>query len=80
MKRVDKVLFIGPYPPPYAGPEISMKYLLESPLSQRFDVSFLNTNVRKSNAKKGNIDIFLVWAFFLLLPGWCGCLLPKGLC
>lgn len=64
MSENYKVLFVGPYPPPYAGPEISMKYLLESPLTKRFDVSFLNTNFRKSNAKKGNIDIFLVGAFF----------------
>lgn len=59
-----RVLFIGPTPPPYSGPEISMKNLLGSSLRQRFDISYLNTNVRKSNATKGNIDIIILLAFF----------------
>ncbi len=60
----QKILFIGPYPPPYAGPEMAMKTLLESPLAQEFDISFLKTNVRTSNAQKGKIDFSLVGAFF----------------
>ncbi|OUS03483.1 hypothetical protein A9Q86_00800 [Flavobacteriales bacterium 33_180_T64] len=52
-----KVLFIGPFPPPYSGPELSTKQLLESDLKNHFDIIFLNTNVRKDNSKKGRIDL-----------------------
>ncbi|WP_431137274.1 glycosyltransferase family 4 protein [Psychroserpens mesophilus] len=52
-----KVLFIGPLPPPYSGPELSTKQLLESDLKSHFDIIFLNTNVRKDNSKKGKIDM-----------------------
>lgn len=51
-----KVLFIGPMPPPYSGPELSTKQLLESDLKNQFDIIFLNTNVRKDNSKKGKVD------------------------
>jgi len=51
-----KVLFIGPLPPPYSGPELSTKQLLESDLKDYFEIIFLNTNVRKDNSKKGRID------------------------
>lgn len=55
-KNKTKVLFIGPLPPPYSGPELSTKQLLESDLKSYFDIIFLNTNVRKDNSKKGTID------------------------
>ncbi|MFT6127345.1 MAG: glycosyltransferase involved in cell wall biosynthesis [Polaribacter sp.] len=51
-----KVLFIGPLPPPYSGPELSTKQLLESELKNYYNITFLNTNVRKDNSKKGKID------------------------
>ena len=59
-----KVLVIGPYPPPYSGPENSMKALLDSSFSERFDVTFLKTNVRTSNDARGRMDSTLVLAFF----------------
>jgi len=52
-----KILFIGPLPPPYSGPELSTKQLLDSDLKTYFDIVFLNTNVRKDNSKKGKIDL-----------------------
>lgn len=55
-KHKTKVLFVGPLPPPYSGPELSTKQLLESDLKNHFDIIFLNTNVRKDNSKKGTID------------------------
>jgi len=55
-EKKTKVLFIGPLPPPYSGPELSTKQLLESDLKSYFDIIFLNTNVRKDNSKKGSID------------------------
>ena len=65
--KKERILFVGPYPPPYAGPEASMKCLLESPLTERFDVSFLNTNFRTSNPQRGVIDLSLVRAFFVFI-------------
>jgi glycosyltransferase involved in cell wall biosynthesis len=54
--KKTKVLFIGPLPPPYSGPELSTKQLLGSDLKSYYDIIFLNTNVRKDNSKKGKID------------------------
>ena len=62
--RKPKVLFVGPYPPPYSGPETAMKTLLESDLSKYYEIRFLKTNVRSSNEHKGQIDPHLVIAFF----------------
>ncbi len=59
-----KILFIGPYPPPYAGPEMGMKLFLDSFLKDEFQIFFLNTNVRESNAAKGRVDSVLLLAFF----------------
>ena len=54
--KKKKILFIGPLPPPYSGPELSTQQLLNSPLVDLFNVIFINTNVRKDNVKKGKID------------------------
>lgn len=62
-----KLLIIGPYPPPYSGPELGTKLLLESEVSRVFRVRFLNTNVRKSNADKGKVGPRLFLAFFSFL-------------
>ena len=59
-----RVLFIGPYPPPYSGPEMGMKLFLESSLRQDYRISFLNTNVRNTNVTKGKLDLVVVLAFF----------------
>jgi len=63
----DRVLFIGPYPPPYSGPEMGMKLFLESSLKDDFQILFLKTNVRKSNAMKGRFDFTAFVAFFRFL-------------
>jgi glycosyltransferase involved in cell wall biosynthesis len=65
--QLKKILFVGPYPPPYAGPENAMKTLLESPLRESFDIIFLKTNVRKRNDQKGKFDLILITAFFSFL-------------
>ncbi len=64
LKPKLKALFIGPYPPPYAGPEIGMKLFLESSLKDSFDLIFLKTNVRSHNVNKGRFDHHMVLAFF----------------
>jgi glycosyltransferase involved in cell wall biosynthesis len=66
-KRTPKLLVIGPYPPPYSGPELGTKLLLDSDVSRVFRVRFLNTNVRRDNAAKGRVDGRLVLAFILYL-------------
>lgn len=58
-----RVLVVGPLPPPYAGPELSMKAFLESPLKDKYDLHHLSTNVRSSNAEKGRLGIRLIVAF-----------------
>jgi len=62
--RKNRVLFIGPYPPPFAGPEMGMKLFLESSLVETFNIIFLKTNVRKTNEKKGRFDLQMILAFF----------------
>jgi glycosyltransferase involved in cell wall biosynthesis len=58
-----RVLFVGPTPPPCAGPEAAMQQLLNSRLVEEFDVQLLRTNVRRSNEDKGRPGLPLVKAF-----------------
>lgn len=63
-----KLLIIGPVPPPFAGPEIGTKTLLDSPvLNEAYEVIHLNTTVRKSNTEKGKFDAQMVIAFMRYL-------------
>ena len=63
-----RVLFVGPYPPHFAGPHMAMKALLGSSLSDRYDIVFINTNTRRgSNEKRGSVDIIAVKAFFIFI-------------
>jgi len=64
IEKKPKVLFVGPYPPPYAGPELGMKLFLESSLRSKYEIIFLNTNVHQSNVDKGRMDMKAVLAFF----------------
>lgn len=65
-KKKPKILFIGPTPPPYSGPELSMQQFLESEtLNQTFDIKFLKTNFRSDNTKKGKLDISMLTNFFV---------------
>jgi glycosyltransferase involved in cell wall biosynthesis len=52
-----KLMFVGPYPPPYSGPELGMKQFLDSSLSREFRIRFVKTNFRTSNAEKGSISV-----------------------
>lgn len=64
--KKEKILFIGPTPPPYSGPELSMQQFLESKtLNDAFDISFLKTNFRADNTKKGKLDVSMVTNFFV---------------
>jgi glycosyltransferase involved in cell wall biosynthesis len=67
MTQKDTLLFIGPYPPPYSGPEMGMKLFLESSLKDEYQIIFLRTNVRKTNKNKGKIGPITIIAFFRFL-------------
>ncbi|WP_412560018.1 glycosyltransferase family 4 protein [Winogradskyella sp. MIT101101] len=64
--KKPKILFIGPTPPPYSGPELSMQQFLESELlNEAFDITFLKTNFRTDNTKKGKLDFSMFTNFFI---------------
>lgn len=67
-----KLLVVGPYPPPYSGPESSMKLFLESPIRDKCNIRFLNMNFRKDNSKRGKVDLtsFIMMAFLLFRFIW----------
>jgi glycosyltransferase involved in cell wall biosynthesis len=64
MKKKHPLLFIGPYPPPFSGPELGMKLFLESSLKDNFYIYFLKTNFRKTNKNKAKLDMAMAFAFF----------------
>ncbi|WCO01128.1 glycosyltransferase family 4 protein [Psychroserpens ponticola] len=66
VKKKPKILFIGPTPPPYSGPELSMQQFLESQmLNEAFEIKFLKTNFRNDNTKKGKLDLSMLTNFFI---------------
>jgi len=66
INKKPKVVFIGPIPPPYSGPELSMQQFLESEiLNETFDLVFLKTNFRTDNTKKGKLDFSMFYNFFI---------------
>lgn len=67
LTKKDKILFVGPYPPPYSGPELGMKLFLESSLKENFTIHFVKTNFRKSNVNKGRMDFTMIKAFFIFI-------------
>ena len=64
LNKKQTILFIGPYPPPYSGPEMGMRLFLKSSLNEKYNIKFLKTNVRKNNINKGRFDIQMIVAFF----------------
>src|SRR5690554_4497653 len=64
MENRKKVLVIGPLPPPFAGPEMVTRAIVESDeLRRRFEIAYLNTTVRASNQEKGQLDVRMVFAY-----------------
>lgn len=59
-----KYLFFLPTPPPFAGPEIIAKELLDSEfITTRQDIIYLNASINQSNGERGNIKIRSLWRF-----------------
>ena len=62
--KKKKLLIIGPLPPPFSGPEIGTKHLLESEtLNDVYDVYHINTTLRTSIAERGRLDITMLVAY-----------------
>lgn len=62
-KKKKRILFFVPIPPPYAGPEVANKMLLETETLQNAPLVHLNSNIRNSNSQKGRFDFIGVLAF-----------------
>ena len=78
MAKKPKILFIGPTPPPYSGPELSMQQFLESDtLNSDLDIEFLKTNFRKDNTKKGKLDMSMLSNFFIFFSKLLRLLISK---
>lgn len=76
--KKTKILFIGPTPPPYSGPELSMQQFLESEvLNTAFDIKFLKTNFRTDNTKKGKLDFSMLSNFFIFFSKLLRLLITK---
>ena len=76
--KKPKILFIGPTPPPYSGPELSMQQFLESEvLNTAFDIKFLKTNFRTDNTKKGKLDFSMLSNFFIFFSKLLRLLITK---
>ena len=77
--NLKKVLFVGPYPPPYSGPELSMQLFLRSDILKRsFNILFLQTNFRRDNVKKGKFGISMMYNFFKFFFKYLWLLLTSG--
>ncbi|MGB3478345.1 MAG: glycosyltransferase family 4 protein [bacterium] len=64
------VLIIGPTPPPYMGPSVATKMIIESELKDEFHLVHLDTADRRSLTNIGKVDfgnIYLAVAHFLKL-------------
>ena len=65
MHKKKRVLFIGPLPPPYSGPELSMQQFRDSKLlNDTFEINFLQTNFREDNTNKGKFGMAMILNFF----------------
>ena len=64
MQKKTDILFIAPFPPPYAGPEISAELFINSNICEHFTIKTLNTTIRKNNVEKGRLNITMIRSFF----------------
>lgn len=75
----EKIIFIGPVPPPYMGPSFATKIILNSNLNKKFELIHLDTSDHRDLSYLGAIDlqnIFLslkhylqlVWLIIIIWP------------
>ena len=67
MQKNTDILFIAPFPPPCAGPEISAELFINSDIKKYFKIKTLNTSIRKNNAEKEKLNITMIRSFFNLI-------------
>lgn len=70
-------MMLAPLPPPYAGPEVSTRILLEGGLGRHLDLYHIRSNIRTSNARKGKFDAEGIARFCAVLLRSFGILLLK---
>ena len=53
-----KILLLLPLPPPFAGPEIIAREIIDSCTIEKLrNVTHINSTIRDSNTKKGHFDL-----------------------
>jgi len=66
-KSKPKILFIGPVPPPYMGPTLATEIILNSGLSDDFELIHLDTSDHRGLETLGAIDF---WNIYLALKSY----------
>ena len=65
--KKKRILLVIPLPPPYAGPEVASKVLLDFLSIENFDIISLCSNVHKRNRDKGKISFLSTTRFIRLI-------------
>tara|TARA_B100001971_G_C17915063_1_gene394836 strand:+ start:132 stop:401 length:270 start_codon:yes stop_codon:yes gene_type:complete len=61
---MNKLIFSLPYPPPYAGPEVIAKKILEfKVINKRNGIIYINANIRNLYEDKGKFDFVGITIF-----------------
>ncbi|ADI75102.1 glycosyl transferase group 1 (plasmid) [Methanohalobium evestigatum Z-7303] len=66
MNDLEKILILGPTPPPYGGIATFVEEVLKSNLKNEYNLLHINTNRNNSKSLKENINVFLRVTFQLL--------------
>lgn len=64
----EKILFLGPVPPPYMGPTVATEIILKSALKDRFQLIHLDTSDRRDLSTLGALDF---QNFYLAAKHYC---------
>ena len=62
-----RVLLAVPLPPPFAGPEVSSRIMINSFLKDEFDLDVIRTTVHNTNSQRGRVSMGSILKFFGLL-------------
>lgn len=73
----QRILFIVPLPPPYAGPEVSSEILINSVLREKCDIICLPNRINKSNDRKGKITFLTIGKLLGLLGRMVSIIISK---
>ena len=56
-QKYIKIMIVSPIPPPYSGPEVMTKHLLDSPLKERFNLIHFNISKKRAMHTKARFDL-----------------------